>query len=598
MGSHGHRHAIRGHRRNKRASVVTEVLILTPTETRRITAFQRFTAQAVETSSKPTPATSKETPTPKETPSTKETPTRSKATPTSSSSKESTSTKTKDVKPQATTSSKSRAHTASTSSKASSKEITQSTKRLETKTKETQSLSTQITSASLGSSSFSSPIPSSTSLDATSATVAAAAQSTSASSKASGGLSTGATAGIAGVAVALVLILSAVGIFFYRKKKSQGAYAKTQDEKSIGIPPAAAAAPLPSRSPSPVQTITSEKAPRVSLRPVTQFLPNLNVESQIQPAQQATMDSTVTSNNNTLTVAAVPISSLSRSESRKAPPPALKLSAPADEVPNQETETPLVAPSVPKSPTPSGFTEYSVSSVPGTPVTPAAPGSNSVSPVHRVQMDFAPSMGDELGLRAGQLVRILHEYDDGWALCVRLDRSQQGVCPRTCLSQRPVKPRPHGPPPPGSLTNRRPVISTNIRPQSPVVAYKSPVSPNGSIRSQSPSAQQFPQPNGAGRGPASPVPRSPGGGYQKPKYVPASGRQSPHSPVTPKITISPSPPTSRPGSANSQHSTPPSPSTSPRPAVALTRPSPLSHETVPPTEPEATKPAAPAFHAM
>lgn len=30
------------------------------------------------------------------------------------------------------------------------------------------------------------------------------------------------------------------------------------------------------------------------------------------------------------------------------------------------------------------------------------------------------------------------------ALCIRLDRSQQGVAPRTCLSTRPVKPRPTG----------------------------------------------------------------------------------------------------------------------------------------------------------
>lgn len=34
--------------------------------------------------------------------------------------------------------------------------------------------------------------------------------------------------------------------------------------------------------------------------------------------------------------------------------------------------------------------------------------------VHRVQLDFAPSMDDELELKAGQLIRILHEYDDGW----------------------------------------------------------------------------------------------------------------------------------------------------------------------------------------
>lgn len=34
--------------------------------------------------------------------------------------------------------------------------------------------------------------------------------------------------------------------------------------------------------------------------------------------------------------------------------------------------------------------------------------------VHRVQLDFTPTMDDELALNAGQLVRVLHEYDDGW----------------------------------------------------------------------------------------------------------------------------------------------------------------------------------------
>jgi hypothetical protein len=35
-------------------------------------------------------------------------------------------------------------------------------------------------------------------------------------------------------------------------------------------------------------------------------------------------------------------------------------------------------------------------------------------PVHRVQMDFIPSMDDELEIHTGQLLKIKHEYDDGW----------------------------------------------------------------------------------------------------------------------------------------------------------------------------------------
>jgi hypothetical protein len=41
----------------------------------------------------------------------------------------------------------------------------------------------------------------------------------------------------------------------------------------------------------------------------------------------------------------------------------------------------------------------------------------AASPVHRVVLDFSPTMDDELDLRIGQLVRVLHEYDDGWVFC-------------------------------------------------------------------------------------------------------------------------------------------------------------------------------------
>jgi hypothetical protein len=44
----------------------------------------------------------------------------------------------------------------------------------------------------------------------------------------------------------------------------------------------------------------------------------------------------------------------------------------------------------------------------------AAAGGPPQSTVHRVQLDFKPTMEDEMELRAGQLVRLLHEYDDGW----------------------------------------------------------------------------------------------------------------------------------------------------------------------------------------
>ena len=70
-----------------------------------------------------------------------------------------------------------------------------------------------------------------------------------------------------------------------------------------------------------------------------------------------------------------------------------------------------------------------------------------------------------------QVYRLIHVIQ---ALCIRLDRSQQGVAPRSCLSARPVKPRPNpnvrgppprGPPPPGIFGpgQQRPMSPSNGR---------------------------------------------------------------------------------------------------------------------------------------
>ncbi|TID22300.1 hypothetical protein E6O75_ATG11094 [Venturia nashicola] len=111
--------------------------------------------------------------------------------------------------------------------------------------------------------------------------------------------------------------------------------------------------------------------------------------------------------------------------------------------------------------------------------------------VHRVQLDFKPSMEDELEIHSGHFVRLLHEYDDGWALCTRMDRSQQGVVPRTCLSKQMVKPRPN---------------------------------PNNSGRSGAPPSQ-LPRPSQGPRGPGpngNPQMRGPG-----PHMMAGNGRNSP-----------------------------------------------------------------------
>ncbi|KAI1153924.1 hypothetical protein F4825DRAFT_413374 [Nemania diffusa] len=225
----------------------------------------------------------------------------------------------------------------------------------------------------------------------------------------------------------------------------------------------------------------------------------------------------------------------------------------------------LTMPTGPPSPTGTDFSMNSVApgQSPGPSKSAAAiaeAGGPPSTAVHRVQLDFKPSMDDELGLQAGQLVRILHEYDDGWTLCIRLDRSQQGVVPRTCLSTRPVKPRPavgppgprnggipvnpsgpRGPPrgpgpnyapnyPPGPPQGRpeSPLRPMNGRPQSP--AQMRPYSPAGG-RPMSPHTGRPASP--AGGPPMSPGPRaqSPGPRQQRPQSPNGMNRR--HSPPGP-----------------------------------------------------------------
>ncbi|CCM03806.1 uncharacterized protein FIBRA_05954 [Fibroporia radiculosa] len=51
-----------------------------------------------------------------------------------------------------------------------------------------------------------------------------------------------------------------------------------------------------------------------------------------------------------------------------------------------------------------------------------------------VRNGFVPSLVDELAVGAGEMVRVLEEYDDGWALCANM-RGSQGVVPQDVLQR-------------------------------------------------------------------------------------------------------------------------------------------------------------------
>ncbi|KAL8776283.1 MAG: hypothetical protein Q9213_008325 [Squamulea squamosa] len=406
----------------------------------------------------------------------------------------------------------------------------------------------------------------------------------------SDGMSGGAKAGLAiGILFAIGLLLGLIFFCHRRKKKQQReAYEVADDEKSVPHDSSGAAALNRSAS-----TRTTATAPRLSLRPVTQFLPDLagrrksgnalaavggrnlaptddmnekrpqqNPSTNLtnpfgdhaEPSEKAfaprqeramvpnqanhptnpfgnhaeTVDQPSSVDKSMPNNAPIPAPLRIRTPTPESPSPTLGSVSPAGtalaaagvagqkyDAPKPLNPSPKRSASPAPMPSPSG-TEFSMNSVTPAAMANGPPPSN----VHRVQLDFKPSMEDELALRAGQLVRLLHEYDDGWALCIRLDRSQQGVAPRTCLSARPVKPRPNpnargpasrGPPPPGMFSPGQ------LRPMSPSSGRGSPSPYDRDPRGMTPG------PHSGQQRSMSPGPY--GGGPQRPNIPPPGGKR-------------------------------------------------------------------------
>jgi hypothetical protein len=407
-----------------------------------------------------------------------------------------------------------------------------------------------------------------------SATASISATPTSDASE-SEGMSGGAKAGLAlGILVGVAALLAGI-LFMYRRKKN--AMAAENNNEKIGMHDAPA--PMPPQvpivaaasAPSIRTNRTMSTAPRLSLRPVTQFDPTFNeqrksggnllsVAAAAAPASQddrpvsawerrgaANADPAANPFNDPQTPArgqapgnpfgnsaAVDAAHASIPDSppqttQHSAAPSTDLDARVKPLPAPAPEVDAVAVATAVSSVPMSDHEFpappSINNADGVPASPAwtedVPSSPAMGTpmiagtagaavaagaagaiaagrynVHRVQLDFKPSMADELELKAGSLVRMLHEYDDGWALSISMDRTQQGVVPRTCLSKHPVKPRTgpprQGPPPPHM---RGPPIRSPMgpggipqpRPMSPASGRMSP-----GPRSMSPGPRQMP----------------------------------------------------------------------------------------------------------
>lgn len=278
----------------------------------------------------------------------------------------------------------------------------------------------------------------------------------------SDGTSAGAKAGIAFGVLGGVFIVGLVAFLLFNRRRRQAAAKQEADnEKSHG-----------NANPFDTMTIRSDPhAPRISLRPVTQFLPNWNLDKRTSKGVGMTLNSAAAAGAHGQTNGMWERPATSQSthpanpfgnqaervheptieEHNTIPPsdpftangPAIaagaavgvaagagaglmrKTSMRKDSQRNIDLTVPPTLGPIP--PSPAG-TEFSISPVsPGAPMPPsngaaaiAAAGGPANSNVHRVQLDFKPSLDDEMGMKAGDLVRLLHEYDDGWVSSDRL----------------------------------------------------------------------------------------------------------------------------------------------------------------------------------
>lgn len=272
------------------------------------------------------------------------------------------------------------------------------------------------------------------------------------------GMSTGSKVGIAvGSLLGLGALISLL-IFCFRRKKRQANAERLEDEKTFNGDVAAFGA---TRSASTRTARTASAAPRLSLRPVTQFSPNLATqngnamamttinekEATLGPKSAWERPSTSASqdvhnpfgNHAEIQPAGSPVVATGPGGPHTATPYAavpavIELSAiagTAERAGSQDTTTnantiglargaskrenrpqQLDLTKVPPVSAPAASTDVPLSAG-GASI--AAAGGPQNSTVHRVQLDFKPSMEDELELKAGQLIRKLMDYDDGMA---------------------------------------------------------------------------------------------------------------------------------------------------------------------------------------
>ncbi|KAF9261447.1 hypothetical protein L218DRAFT_498583 [Marasmius fiardii PR-910] len=293
-----------------------------------------------------------------------------------------------------TTTTTSRSSTTTISSRSSSRSSSLPTSSLPTSESSESSESSLSTSSALPVTTIA--IPPVSSVSTTSGNTgpsSADSNSTGSAVKGQGGLSSGA---IAGIAITVVVVLAALIAFLVRRRMM----ANRAEKRSDWLDRSGFSAPAP-----PIMTRSYNPPPPTSFVPSSRPPPAPEPYNYGPPA---------------------PVSRLSYS---RAPAPSFAISSaassrPVSLIPGRRGPD-FSAPSVMEVP-------FQSSTVPSQ--APATPSSISVgaSNVMAVRCTFIPSMADELSITTGETIRVLQEYDDGWALCLN-DLGQQGMVPMECL---------------------------------------------------------------------------------------------------------------------------------------------------------------------
>ncbi|CAA7270949.1 unnamed protein product [Cyclocybe aegerita] len=97
---------------------------------------------------------------------------------------------------------------------------------------------------------------------------------------------------------------------------------------------------------------------------------------------------------------------------------------------------PVPVPIVQVAPPPASYSNVTLSASPAVSNLPVySQGTQLDSPFSTtVVCTFLPSLPDELSINIGDTIRVLAEYDDGWALCMSMN-GEQGMVPLECLDQ-------------------------------------------------------------------------------------------------------------------------------------------------------------------